>query len=271
MGGVQTRCTDGFCCPEAGGQAVGTFPTSAPMNFSVTETSNLDFVDKGQGQYPADQPGQQNYQQQQYMQQNYQDNLVIQQPLTSLDADQGGYVGDPFNKEGTGMSAASATSSGRPGRTASEWASDQSQFAHLPPLPAGWLRVLSRSTGKVYYCYAETGETSFTEPTGPPPSMVKKPGSAPALPKGWVQMESRSTGRTYFWHAGLQKSQFDTPTEADSFPTTKAPAQAVTAPAQDDSASAGLPPGWQQMESRSTGRVYFFNAKTQQSQFDRPV
>merc|ERR1711957_349614 len=97
-----------------------------------------------------------------------------------------------------------------PGRTASEWAADQAQFAHLPPLPVGWLRVVSRSTGKLYYCYPETGETTFQEPTGPPPSIA----NAKQLPYGWVELVSRSTGLTYYWNAELQKSQFEVPTGA---------------------------------------------------------
>merc|ERR1719174_672334 len=129
----------------------------------------------------------------------------------------------------------SQTNSDRGGKTASEWADDQSQFAHLPPLPPGWLRVLSKSTGKIYYCFPETGETTFQEPTGPPPSVK----ASEQLPPAWTQMVSRSTGRVYYWHAELQKSQFEVPTAADSVPDKAAPQADAQAPS--DSA---LPAPW---------------------------
>lgn len=84
------------------------------------------------------------------------------------------------------------------GKTALEWASEQEQFAHLPALPQGWIRVKSASTGRLYYFNMVTGKTTFTEPTD--------------LPPGWVQIKSRSTGQPYYWNAQLKKSQFERPT-----------------------------------------------------------
>merc|ERR1719321_659482 len=185
---------DGCCCPEAAsGQPVGPLPNAGQgqpgMNFSIPEKSNLDLVDKGNlqgyqgyGQQDYSQQGYQDYNQQGYgygqyddygnpqagFQGGYQGELINQQSVTDSKANGAG-------REYTGTSQTGSMGSGRSGgRTASEWAQDQEQFAHLPPLPPGWLRVLSRSTGKVYYCYPETGETTFTEPTGPPPSKVQQ-------------------------------------------------------------------------------------------------
>mmetsp|Transcript_20684 Transcript_20684/g.33417 ORF Transcript_20684/g.33417 Transcript_20684/m.33417 type:complete len:260 (+) Transcript_20684:89-868(+) len=141
------------------------------------------------------------------------------------------------------------------GRTAAEWANDQEQFSHLPPLPAGWIRVKSRSTGAIYYCCSETGETTFVEPTAN--QAVTKSSD---LPSGWVEMVSRSTGRTYYWNSTLQKSQFEKPTMVDTQPSPQ--------PGNDNE---GLPPDWTSMISRSTGRTYYFNSKLQKSQYDRPT
>lgn len=164
-------------------------------------------------------------------------------------------------REKTNQSMTSqGTSETRSGRTASEWAADQEQFAHLPPLPPGWLRVLSRSSGKIYFCYPETGETTFTEPTGPPPSVA----AANNLPEGWVEMVSRSNGRTYFWNAALQKSQFEKPTRADGY-------AGSGSGSRPEAQEAELPPGWVEMVSRSTGKKYYFNSATQQSQFEKPT
>jgi len=83
-------------------------------------------------------------------------------------------------------------------RTVLDWATDQDRFAHLPPLQQGWIRVISKSSGKIYYLNTVTGNTTFTEPVD--------------LPPGWEQVKSRTTGQTYYWNSELQKSQFERPT-----------------------------------------------------------
>merc|ERR1711877_6593 len=82
-------------------------------------------------------------------------------------------------------------------RTPADWVNDQAQFSHLPALPEGWIRVRSRTTGDIYYCYAETGETTLTEPTqpGPPSGQHSRDNKGEAdapLPSGWVEVVSRS-------------------------------------------------------------------------------
>lgn len=78
--------------------------------------------------------------------------------------------------------------------TVLDWAVDQAQFADLPQLREGWIRIKSKTTGRLYYLNTISGKTTFTAPVD--------------LPPGWVQMTSRSTGKTYFWNEELQKSQF---------------------------------------------------------------
>lgn len=146
------------------------------------------------------------------------------------------------------------------GRTVQEWAADQEQFAHLPLLPEGWMRVRSKTTGAIYYYFKETGETTFSEPIGPP---SKNNG----LPSGWVEMMSRTTGKVYYWNASLQKSQFQHPSETD---TDELPEFSVPQP-QEGSDELPLPPGWTEMVSRTTGRVYYFHSEMQHSQFERPT
>jgi len=114
----------------------------------------------------------------------------------------------------------------QPARSVEDWAKDQQQFSHLPKLPDGWIRVKSRTTGAIYYCYTETGETILDEPTGPPPSQRSEKG----LPRGWVEMVSRSTGRAYYWNSQLQKSQYNRPVEA----TPASPRRPITPPPARD-------------------------------------
>lgn len=150
-------------------------------------------------------------------------------------------------------------------RTPADWVNDQEQFSHLPPLPEGWIRVRSRTTGDIYYCYADTGETTLTEPTvaGPLSEQENSPTKGDAqdveLPPGWVEVVSRSSGKIYYWHAGLQKSQFTRPTAADATGGSEGD--------KDDK----LPPGWIKMLSKSTGKQYYFNTETQVSQFEFPT
>lgn len=94
-----------------------------------------------------------------------------------------------------------------PPRAASEWVKDQEQFAHLPPLPDGWMRVKSRQSGQIYYCHRATGKTTFTEPTV---STGINPETG--LPPGWIEKVSRTNGKAYYWNAQLQVSQFERPT-----------------------------------------------------------
>jgi len=102
-------------------------------------------------------------------------------------------------------------------RSARDWAEDQSQFASLPPLPPGWIRARSRKNGDIYYVSMETGEATFSVPTGPSTKVDKDAAgggedSQGPLPPGWVERRSRSTGRIYYLNNELQKSQFERPT-----------------------------------------------------------
>jgi len=132
-------------------------------------------------------------------------------------------------------------------RSADAWALDQTQFAHLPPLPSGWIRVKSKTSG-IYFCFVETGETTFEHPTG------KTSAQGAGLPPGWIEMVSRSSGQVYYWNEELQISQFEAPTASQG----------------RDEEDGELPLGWVAMVSRSTGKTYYFHAESQESQFDRP-
>lgn len=52
------------------------------------------------------------------------------------------------------------------GKTASEWKKEQVLFGNLPPLPPGWIRVRSKK-GEVYYFNMRTEESSFDVPGMP--------------------------------------------------------------------------------------------------------
>jgi len=83
-------------------------------------------------------------------------------------------------------------------RTVLDWAVDQAQFADLPELQPGWIRIRSKTSNRIYFLNTVSGKTTFTEPT--------------LLPPGWTQVKSRSTGTTYYWNAELNQSTFELPT-----------------------------------------------------------
>lgn len=83
------------------------------------------------------------------------------------------------------------------GKTVGEWEAEQAAFKDQPTLPAGWIRVKSRSSDEVYYFNKRTQEATFDFP----------------LPNGWTKQVSKSTGKTYYFNAKLQQSQYTVPTE----------------------------------------------------------
>jgi len=173
-------------------------------------------------------------------------------PVPKLDLPPNVYQEPMYSKQGR---AARGKSSGN-----GVYFADQAQFAHLPPLPKGWMRVRSKTTGAIYYCQTTTGETTFIEPTSEGASRKVESSSKEKveLPPGWHLMVSRSTGRPYYWNSDLNVSQFEHPSS---------PRQEKTETLSDTS---DLPSGWVRLMSRTTGRPYYFNSKLQLSQFKHP-
>jgi len=54
------------------------------------------------------------------------------------------------------------------GKTVAEWEEEQTQFASEPKLPPGWLRIKSRA-GEVYFFHRQSGQATFTLPETPLP------------------------------------------------------------------------------------------------------
>lgn len=82
------------------------------------------------------------------------------------------------------------------GKTIGQWEAEQEAFADQIKLPAGWLRIKSRSSGEVYYYNKRTQEATFEQP----------------LPEGWTKELSKSTGKVYYFNAKKKESTFDRPT-----------------------------------------------------------
>mmetsp|Transcript_64443 Transcript_64443/g.119879 ORF Transcript_64443/g.119879 Transcript_64443/m.119879 type:complete len:438 (-) Transcript_64443:22-1335(-) len=85
------------------------------------------------------------------------------------------------------------------GKSIAQWKKEQAQFANLPQLPPGWIRIRSRGSGEIYFYNVDTKETSRDMPEFP-------------LPEGWTREVSKSTGQTYYFHAGRRESTYKRPT-----------------------------------------------------------
>lgn len=84
------------------------------------------------------------------------------------------------------------------GKTIGQWDRLQHQFASDPPLPPGWLRIVSRKKGEVYFFNKMTRKATFDFPEAP-------------LPEGWTKQVSKSTGKVYYFHAKKRESTFVRP------------------------------------------------------------
>jgi len=100
----------------------------------------------------------------------------------------------PAADEGTDSAASQGNTVG--GKTIAQWETEQDLFKDEPKLPAGWLRIKSRSSGEVYFFNKRTQESTFEWP----------------LPEGWTKQVSKSTGKTYYFHAKKKQSTFERPT-----------------------------------------------------------
>ena len=150
-------------------------------------------------------------------------------------------------------------------------------------LPPGWETAVSNETGEVYYVNQRTGESQFTFPE-------EELDEAGDLPAGWEQIVSRTTGVVTYLNT-LSGEQVDArPTEpavgedgavADDGPSGDAP-PVVGAPAIDGDLAApdvggmtlpprDLPQGWETARSKNTGKVYYINKWTRESQYEFPA
>lgn len=104
-------------------------------------------------------------------------------------------------------------------------------------------------------------------PTAMPTAMPAY--GAPALPLGWECAPDPSTGKPYYFNRATGESAWTPPVAA-------APALApmpmpIPVAAIADAGAAAMPAGWESAPDPSTGKVYYFNRATGETQWTPPV
>ena len=119
-------------------------------------------------------------------------------------------------------------------KTIEEWKSAQGRcFGHLKPLPTNWIRMYSRTTGKMYFYNVDTGQSKVEEPScsqTAPSISISQPSasltslvpvtpsrSSPSegwkpLPANWSRVRSKTSGKEYFYNNITGESQVEEPT-----------------------------------------------------------
>ena len=135
------------------------------------------------------------------------------------------------------------------------------------PLPEGWIEQQDPITGNVYYYHASTNETSWkrlsssVSPSAPDASVSPGPvaeDEAPEVSEDLVDPLEQSVDQFVEEAAPVVKSSDTNVAEAPS---------EVAEPPTDDA----LPEGWIEQQDLTTGDVYYYNASTLETTWERPL
>mmetsp|Transcript_46142 Transcript_46142/g.128362 ORF Transcript_46142/g.128362 Transcript_46142/m.128362 type:complete len:366 (+) Transcript_46142:162-1259(+) len=160
-----------------------------------------------------------------------------------------------------------------------------------PPanLPNDWTEHSDPGSGRVFYYNTLTGESAWERPK--PQAVASQPAAAASapqvqqaaqatsLPKDWTEHSDPSSGRTFFYNTVTGESSWEEPAlqTAASQPAASAPVgqtqsqQPEVSPQEKaPQSTATLPKDWTENMDPTSGRVYYFNAVTGVSSWDRP-
>merc|ERR1712096_254381 len=87
------------------------------------------------------------------------------------------------------------------------------------------------------------------------------------LPAGWTE-HTNQDGKSYYCHKETKKTQWNRPTELDALATTTTTTPAHSTRRKTIKAAASL--NWKEYKDDS-GRTYYYNAKMQKTQWERPA
>lgn len=146
----------------------------------------------------------------------------------------------------------------------SKWPSPVKRSQFSGGLPEGWM-ALEDNDGNVYYYHEQSGEVTWDRPgasNANTPAPVS-PISGQKLPRGWAREVDPDTQHKYYYNHETDESQWNTPKKSASM--------------REDFETKGrstgkksLEPGWENATDPETGERYYYNATTDESQWDTP-
>jgi hypothetical protein len=179
---------------------------------------------------------------------------------------------------------------------------DEINVAQPEDLPDGWEKVEDSSSGQIYYYNADSGETNWERPTVEKDERVEESveddgnfdadakneaedtddsKSKDALPLGWEELEDASTGEIYYYNAESGETSWESPTAevgdaagegTDVIPDNGEESEGVDEDEGiDNDGIEHLPDGWKEVEDPSTGEIYFYNAESGETSWERPA
>ncbi len=149
----------------------------------------------------------------------------------------------------------------------------------------GWEEVADPSSGRVYYYNASTGETSWDRPAGGvAASSTTSPQQETTGSGEWLEVTDPTSGRVYYYNPTTNETSWEKPEsiqqqqgdggEVASTGDSTAPSALGTATAGQ---AAELPTAtsqgndWVEATDPSSGQPYYYNTRTQETSWDRPV
>merc|ERR1711937_691858 len=120
-------------------------------------------------------------------------------------------------------------------------------------IQTSWKRIKSSSKpGMYFYFNPKTGANEVRPPIVDPPWFVKE--------------STSSKGEYYYFNEETSETMVDPPVDARPAPPEKRPKQAKSAVD-----SGLLPPDWIRKTSSSTGKSYYYNKRTFESRWEKPI
>jgi len=168
-------------------------------------------------------------------------------------------------------------------------------------LPDGWEEMVDPSSGNVYYYNSGSNATSWDRPTEVSVALEEEEEDdvatdekeeivfeadesihEDALPDGWEEMVDQSSGNVYYYNAESGVTSWDRPTESldveededeeeEEDVATDEKEEEIVFEADENADEDALPDGWEEMVDQSSGNVYYYNAESGITSWDRPT